>query len=116
MGLNIHFGNKKIKLEKIRVCKGLDFFFGLMFKRKETANALLFDFEKNTNASFHSLFVFFPFLVLWLDEKNKVIDLRIVKPFKMNIATTKSFQKVVEIPLNNNYTEIIKLLVGNRKV
>jgi len=84
---------------------------GLMFSRREKAQALLFNFSKPTKIKLHSLFVFFPFVVVWLDDKNKVIDLRIVKPFKSSIISNKTFSKIIEIPLNNKYKKIIDFLV-----
>ncbi len=84
---------------------------GLMFSRREKAQALLFNFSKPTKIKLHSLFVFFPFVVVWLDDKNKVIDLRIVKPFKYSIISNKTFSKIIEIPLNNKYKKIIDFLV-----
>ncbi|MEK6928811.1 MAG: hypothetical protein AABW65_02570 [Nanoarchaeota archaeon] len=112
--MEIYFKNKKIFLEAEKVF-GVKRFFGLMFSGKNTKN-LLFEFRKDSNASLTSLFVFFPFLVLWLDKRNKVIDFKIVKPFRLSIKTEKNYRKFVEIPVNNRNFEIIGLFVGKRKI
>ena len=106
MKLVINNNGKKIKLE-VRKVKGIGKFFGLMFRRVNSYN-LLFDFGYNVKYSLHSFFVFFPFLVLWLDIKNNVIDYKIAKPFCFRIICKNSFRKVVEIPINERNEKIIR--------
>ncbi len=88
---------------------------GLIFKNKETKN-LLFEFKKETNMRIHSFFVFFTFLAIWTNKKNEVIEFRFIKPFNPVIKPKKSFQKLIEIPLNNKNKKIISYFVGKRKV
>jgi len=83
---------------------------GLMFKSKNADN-LLFEFEKNVKIPFHSLFVFFPFLLLWLNSENKVLEARIVKPFCFGIKPKKSFRKVIEMPFNSKNVRIIEFFI-----
>lgn len=90
-------------------------FFGLMFRSKNTNN-LLFEFSKDAAVSMHSLFVFFPFLAVWLDGKNNVIEYKIVKPFTLYIKPKKRFDKILEFPINRKNNKIIKFFVGRRKV
>ncbi|MEK6826879.1 MAG: hypothetical protein AABX99_00140 [Nanoarchaeota archaeon] len=71
-----------------------------MFSRREKAGILLFDFKEKQKIVIHSFFVFYPFVAIWLDEKNKVIDLKIVKPFTFCVSPKKSCFKLVEIPIN----------------
>ncbi|HIP74416.1 MAG TPA: DUF192 domain-containing protein [Euryarchaeota archaeon] len=52
---------------------------GLMF-RKSYDGALVF--PKTGNATFHGFFCFFPILLLCLDENNRVIDKKILKPWR----------------------------------
>lgn len=112
---------KKIGLsesgEKIFVkCKKVSFFgrfIGLMFSKRENADILLFDFKKNVNYLFHSFFVFYPFLILWLDENNKILEKRIIFPFNPYIKSKVSFYKVIEIPINKNNYKIVNFLVGD---
>lgn len=105
--------NKKIKIN-VKKVSFFGKFSGLMFKNKNTSN-LLFEFSKNVNISIHSLFVFFPFLAVWLDDKNKVVEKRIVKSFILSVKPIKKFRKLVEIPLNNENKKIIDFLVGRKR-
>jgi len=104
------YKNKKINLE-VENCNFLKKFTGLMFCLREKAKALLFDFKKPVKVRIHSFFVFFPFVAVWLDDENKVIELKLVKSFKPSICPNKSFCKLIEIPVNKKYKEIIELLV-----
>ena len=89
---------------------------GLMFKKRENASALLFEFDPRSRIPLHSWFVFFPFLVIWLDGNNKMLEMRVINPFSFRILPRKSFSNAVEIPLNKKYSRIIQKLVGKRKV
>lgn len=115
INLRIGLKNKNIFLEA-RKCNYLDEAFGLMFQKKTKARALLFDFTGRKGLVLHSLFVFFPFLAIWLDDKNRILELKIVKPFTFNVYSKKQFSKIVEIPINKKYSKIIKKLVGKRKI
>ena len=79
---------------------------GLMFSRRERAKILLFPFSRPTKMAIHSLFVFFPFIAVWLDGDGKVMEVRRVKPFSWYICPKKEFVALVEIPLNRKYKKI----------
>jgi len=111
----------KLRGRKISLnVKKVSFFgevIGLMFSSREKSQALLFDFKKKCRISLHSLFVFYKFLVVWFDENNKIVDVKIVKPFRLSVLPNKKFVKLLEIPVNNKYSKIVKILVGKfRKV
>ncbi len=108
MGDKIVVKNRGTKI-KINVKKTNLFsrFFGLMFKSKNTEN-LLFDFGRDVNISFHSIFVFFPFVMLWLDSKNNVLNCRVVQPFNVLIKIKERFRKVIEIPFNERNRGLIR--------
>jgi uncharacterized membrane protein (UPF0127 family) len=94
-----------------------DFFgkiHGLMFRTSKT-NSLLFEFKQKESYAIHSFFVFFPFLALWLDEKNNVKEYNFVKPFTFLIKPQTPPRKLIEIPLNEKNNRIIKLFVDKRK-
>lgn len=103
------YKGKKFKI-KARKC-GF-FSFGLMFRSRNTMSCL-FEFKKDSKFKISSLFVFFPFVAIWLGEKNKIVDFRVVKPFNFAISSKKPFKKLVEIPINKRYDGLIKLLVGD---
>jgi uncharacterized membrane protein (UPF0127 family) len=102
--------SKSIKIKNIKKLSEFGKAIGLMFRRKEKCPAMLFEFKKPTRMRIHSLFVFFPFAAVWTDDKNKIIDKKIVKPFRFSISCKKKFYKLVEIPLNENYQKEIKVL------
>ena len=60
----------------------------------------------------HSLFVFFKFAAIWTDRKNKIIEMKIVSPFRLSVSCKKPFYRLIEIPLNSEYKKEIKLLFG----
>ena len=107
----------KIKIKDlfldVKKCNGLHRVKGLMFSRKEKAKALLFDFNKPSRITIHSLFVFFPFVVVWLDSKGKVIVIRKIKPFTLSVSIKKPYSRIIEIPMNKKYSDVVKLLVGD---
>ncbi len=80
---------------------------GLMFRRLKNAPNLLFIFKKPGNYSIHSCFCFFDFVAVWF-LGNKIIDVKIVKPFRLCVLPSIKFDKLLEIPLNNEKN--IKLL------
>ncbi len=84
---------------------------GLMFRSKESAEALLLlDSKKPIKLGIHSLFVFFSFIAIWLDDQDKIVDLLVVKPFTLFIKTKNPFNKLIEIPINKKYSKIAQLL------
>ncbi|MEX2017534.1 MAG: hypothetical protein WD876_03610 [Candidatus Pacearchaeota archaeon] len=84
-------------------------FMGFMFKREST-DAVMFNFNKKVNMGIHSFFVFFTFLAVWLDDKNRVVGIKVIKPFSSCIAPQKPISRVVEIPFNKKYKKIIEKL------
>jgi len=111
--IQIGFRGKKLEIPIKKVSeigKGV----GLMFSLRKNAKALLFEFRNPKKISIHSLFVFFPFIALWLDDKNNVIDMRKIDPFTLNISSRKPYFRLLEIPFNDNYKEIISTLVDRK--
>lgn len=100
------FNNKKIKISVKKVL-GFEKGAGLMFSSRKKAKALLFEFGKPVKISFTSLFVFFPFIIIWLDSRNNVLYFKKIKPFAFHIPSLKPCRRVLEIPFNNNYEKII---------
>ena len=98
----------------VNVCNNIQKIIGLMFKTKENADSLLFDFKKPVNMKIHSMFVFFPFIAIWLDRKNKVIRLKKISPFKISLTPKRPFIRLIEIPINQKYAKIVKLLFSRR--
>ena len=91
----IKYKNKKLNI-KVRKVSEFGKFSGLMFRTSRTKN-LLFDFSKELRLSIHSIFVFFKFLIVWLDKNNKVIEYKIVTPFTVAVLPKKTIQKIHRI-------------------
>lgn len=113
MDLIIKHNSKSIKISNVKKVPLLEEGIGLMFKKKESCPAMLFEFKEPNKMLIHSLFVFFKFGAIWLDDKNHMVDKRIVKPFRLSISSKKPFSKLVEIPLNTEYKKEIRLLFKN---
>lgn len=112
--ISLIYKKKRINLDVMK-CQGIELARGLMFRKRENAPALLFNFGRKIRVSLTSLFVFFPFYALWLDSKNKVIRVEKIRPFVPIIQADKSFNKIVEIPMNRKYSKIIKILDGGKR-
>jgi uncharacterized membrane protein (UPF0127 family) len=113
MNIVIKDNSRKIKVKNVKKVSKLEEGIGLMFHRREKCPAMLFEFSHPNKMLIHSLFVFFKFGAVWLDDKNKIVDKKIVKPFKLSISSGKPFYKLLEIPLNKYYKKEIKLLFKN---
>ena len=70
-------------------------FRGLMFSKKKNLLFILKN-ETRVNAIIHTFFVFFPIKVYWLNKNKKVIDSKIVKPFRIAIPKQKA-KYIIEI-------------------
>jgi len=107
----VNYKGKNISLN----VKGTSYFTrgsGLMFKNRRTDN-LLFDFKNEKRHIIHSYFVFFPFLAVWLDGENKVVETKVVEPFRLSVKPKSKFKRLIEIPLNEENKEIINFFVGD---
>lgn len=114
MKIDVKKGKSKIKIEVKPVDSVFSRGLGLMFRAKNTGT-LLFRFDRDVNISLTGFFVFFDFLVLWLDAENKVVDWKVARPFEFKISTAKKFRKIIEIPVNTSNMEIIDFFVGKER-
>jgi uncharacterized membrane protein (UPF0127 family) len=97
------FQGKSFVINDFHICQTLlSKTIGLMFKKNP--KNLLFIFEKPVNISIHSFFCRKKFVAIWL-LKGRVIDAKIVFPWKLNITPRKKFDKLLELPFND-ITEI----------
>tara|TARA_Y100000034_G_C6616489_1_gene268622 strand:+ start:61 stop:396 length:336 start_codon:yes stop_codon:yes gene_type:complete len=103
-----NYKGKKIEIE-LKKCEGFEKFSGLMFKSRESASALLFDFGKNKMRSIHSFFC--PeFVAIWLDKENKVVEVSKISPWRFSIMPSGVFSKLIEIPVSEKYGEVLEIL------
>jgi len=110
--MKIKFDKKFLELGVLKKVSGGKRIKGLMFKKPEKAEALLFEFDKPVKLKIHSCFVFFPFLAIWLDDKNRVVCIKIVKPFRFSVSPKTPFCKLIEIPLTRNYNSIVGIFLS----
>jgi uncharacterized membrane protein (UPF0127 family) len=105
--IKVGFKGKKISIEA-RKLSFREQFMGLMFKSRNSEN-LLFDYPGKWGI--HSFFVFFPFLAIWVDNKNKVQELRVVKPFTFYVEPKQEFARLIELPINERNKKIINIFL-----
>ena len=108
--MKINIKNKAIKISDVKDCGWFNKILGLMFSRRQKASALLFNFHKKTKIPIHSFFVFFPFIAVWLDDKNRVIEIKKIKPFTPKQSSTNPYFKLLEIPINKKYEKTLSFL------
>ncbi len=111
----IHYKRKRIKIIA-KDCNVLQKLVGLMFSRRESAKILLFNFKKKQKIRIHSMFVFYPFVAIWLDKRNRVVDLKIVNHFVFCISPKKESYGLVEIPISSQYKKLLKNSIFRREL
>lgn len=83
----IQINNKKLN---VILCTSLiSKLKGLMF-RKIPKDGLLFDFKKDSFNHIHSLFVFYPINVIYINSKLEIIGVKKLKPFTFYFKGFKS--------------------------
>lgn len=82
---------------ELKEVKGINKYIGLMFN--PFPKPLLFKFDTPINYPIHSFFCR-SFNAYWYDEDNRLIEKRLIKPFKTKIKPNKPYSKLIEIPLN----------------
>jgi len=105
--MEVCFDNKQLEVDNVKKSSGIR---GLMFRRRQKANALILNSER----PIHSFFVFFDFLALWLNSDDKIVDWKVVKPWSVHEKSGKPFSKILEIPINNKYHSQVKFIVGEK--
>jgi uncharacterized membrane protein (UPF0127 family) len=79
-------------------------FLGLMFSNpKNKLLIITLKKESRINASIHTLFVFYPIDVIWLNKNKVVVDIkRNIKPFCFNIAPKVPSKYILETKAGNS--------------
>ena len=86
------------------------FSFGLMFRTRQT-ELCVFRFKEDTDFRISSLFVPFSFLAIWLDEENKVMGVKKVRPFTVSVSSNKPYRTLLEIPINKKHFKLVNILM-----
>ena len=112
MELRINYKGRKIILKDVVKCQS---FFsklrGLMFGND--ARPLFFIFRKPGKFGIHSFFVSKKFLAIWL-LNNKIVDVKMVEPWKAYVRPDSEFDMLIEIPFSSE-KQISGFLVGSEK-
>jgi uncharacterized membrane protein (UPF0127 family) len=103
MKFEFNHKGKKEKLD-VEVCDNIfSKARGLMFKKK--SKPLLFVFNRPTREAIHSFFCV-KFIAIWF-MNNKIVDVKIVNPWKISVRPKQKFNKLLEIPFNDyNFEKI----------
>ncbi len=102
---------KKSALVDVTHVSLLESIRGLMFTR--SLHIPLF-FPLRFPLSIHSLFVFYPFLAVWISEQRSVLRVDTVFPFTLHISPPDGAKGLLEIPIHVKNTKIGSFLVGKR--
>ncbi|MEM4389322.1 MAG: DUF192 domain-containing protein [Candidatus Micrarchaeia archaeon] len=96
MRVSVRAGSKR--LGEFEVCSSfLARARGLMFRRHPTR--LLFVFPSAGMHAIHSLFVFFPFDAIFLDERKRVVFVRKnIPPFTLLVRPPRAIRYLLELP------------------
>lgn len=80
---------------------------GLMLRKN--SKPLLFIFSGENTQSIHSFFCV-NFIAIWFN-KNEVIDIKLVRPWRVSVKPFRKFDKLLEIPENDeNFENFVDLL------
>jgi len=99
--------NKKYLL-LVKECNFLEKILGLMVFRKDAL--LLFNSSKPHKYKIHSLFCN-PFTAIYTDDKFNVKEIIEINKWKTMILPREKFYKLIEIPKNKKYKNIIKAIL-----
>lgn len=93
------FRGKKIVIKNYTIC---DSFFsktrGLMFRGKKYKKPLLFLFSRAGIYPIHSFFCR-KFIAVWM-LNDKIVDVKLVLPWKVSVTAKEKFDELLEIPVN----------------
>lgn len=99
MDFKINFHGKIINLRDVGLCNNIfSQAKGLMFSKKN--KILLFIFKIKSKRAIHSFFVRKPFLAIWMNN-GVVVDIKIIKPWKISVKPKEKFDILLEIPVDN---------------
>lgn len=96
LGKFVYYQKEKTKTLKVEVCSTLwEKFRGLMFRKNSPP--LLFVFDKNKKLTIHSFFCK-PFKAIWLDDKKRVTQEKLVFPWRISVSGFGKY--LIEVPLS----------------
>jgi len=106
MKAKLFFNGKEIFIDGIKKVDEFGKISGLMFRKN--SSALLFEFPTG-RTEIHSFFCR-RFLAIWILD-GKIVEYRIVKPWRISVKPKSDFDKLIEVPITPRYDDIIKIFV-----
>jgi len=98
----VNYNGKKYTISDYEICSSIwSKMRGLMFRSGNYKKPLLFVFNKPWRYNIHSFFCH-EFMGIWmLEEKGKIkiIDEKIIRPFKYDVVPEKKFNMLLEVPI-----------------
>ncbi len=113
MQLRVFNRRKHLQIEVKRVGFFTQF-IGLMFSRRKTP-IRFFSYSSDRKVPIHSWFVFYDFLIVWMDSENKIVSWKVVKPFTSLVLPTIDCRAFIEIPIDGKYRKELEFVVGKRQ-
>lgn len=98
--IKFNFQGKKYSISNYTICGDiLSRTRGLMFRSRNYRKPLLFVFSKPGNYAIHSFFCR-KFIAVWF-LKGKIVDAKLILPWKTSVTPKSKFDELLEIPLNS---------------
>jgi len=110
--VSFSFDKKEVKL-KVRLVPFWYEGFGLMFTKLNTAKSLLFSYKFSSRMTIFSSFIPYEFLAVWVNSRNKIVGMRIVKRGESGIEPGVKFNRLIEIPLSKKFSLVTSFLLKN---
>jgi len=89
-------------LDRVRACRSfLCRLRGLTFRRSlsdDEGLLLVEQRQSRVESAIHMFFVFFPIAVIWLDQDDRVVDMRLARPFYPLYVSRSAARSVLEGP------------------
>lgn len=89
---------KKIILPEMRYVAGVfGLLWGLMFaSESKIKRGMCLDLSEDKKASIHMLFCFYPYEVLFVNSKLRVVDKKVLRPWSLGYEPAKKFKYAIE--------------------
>jgi uncharacterized membrane protein (UPF0127 family) len=104
--IKFSFQGKKYSIKDYNICDNVfSKARGLMFRSKDFKTPLVFLWKKPGIYPIHSFFCR-KFLAIWF-RKGRIIDEKVVEPWRVSVTPKEKFDELLEIPLNYDETRNI---------
>ena len=104
MDFSFRYKNRNFRMD-VKECRSiLSQARGLIFKEK--SKPLFFIFKNKKRRAIHSFFCL-SFVAIWFNG-NRIIEVKLIKPWKISVKPKEKFDKLLEIPSSDkNFKEFL---------